>query len=263
MKKNVLLLLLLGFFPFIVSAQEVGGEESSQSPSAVVEMLRSQLKEQIGAQLKEQVETQLVNGFKDKSRKELNVAIDSMLLQLNELIEQVDTLPEDSLTFINEFMNTLSFKMDDDSPESENIFEADEVKGFYESFYSETVLMRDKLTSIRKIRNKDKKAQQLSDSFIHFFTESGLWELLEIVLIRSMTFIMESPETEPALVSDWEIVENSRWMGIARVDKTGTGYTIPPDQERKVERGFINRGPLFTIAAVVKRKEATAGDFGF
>src|SRR5690554_125218 len=113
MKKNVLLLLLLGFFSFIVSAQEVGGEESSQSPSSVVEMLRSQLKEQIGAQLKEQVETQLVNGFKDKSRKELNVAIDSMLLQLNELIEQVDTLPEDSLTFINEFMNTLSFKMDD------------------------------------------------------------------------------------------------------------------------------------------------------
>src|SRR5690554_1792802 len=196
MKKNLLLMLCLGLFSFTTTAQEQQPEESRPSISQDAGRLISQLKAQLGTQLRDQLESQLVTGLQDKSREELNLVIDSMLLQLDEIIEQANNFPKDSLLLINSFMQNLSFTVNEQEPNEGELFEMDELSGFYDTFYSETVQMRKKLKSIRKIRNKDKKARQLSETTIHFFNESGFWDLMEMMIDKMMSFAPDFSEKE-------------------------------------------------------------------
>lgn len=198
MKKSLLLLLFLSLFSYDVIGQEHKLEDTIPPITRNAGMLINQLKSQLGAQLKSQLETQLITEFQFKSNKELNLAIDSMLLQIDEVIEQANDFPKDSLAIINSFMKSLKISINEQESNDDALFEMDELMEFHDTFYSEMLLMKDKLKSIRKIKkkNKDKKAQQLSDTFLNFFNESGFWDLMEIMMDKMMSFKPSFSERE-------------------------------------------------------------------
>ena len=188
MKKSLYFLLFLSLFTYEVVGQENVPEDTISSISQSAGMLINQLKSQLATQFKSQLETQLATELQSKSNKELNFAIDSMMLQLDEVIDQVNIFPKDSLVIINSFMKKFNLSINDQEPNGDDLFEMDELMGFHDTFYSEMVLMRSKLKSIRKIRNKNKKAQQLSDTILNFFNESGFWDVMEIMMNKMMSF---------------------------------------------------------------------------
>ena len=198
MKKSLLFLLFLSLFSYEIIGQENVSEDTtspiSQSQSAG--MLINQLKSQLATQLKSQLVTQLTTELQSKSNKELSFAIDSMLLQLDEVIDQANNFPKDSLFIINSFMKNFNFSINDQEPNGDQLIEMDELMGFHDTFYSEMVLMKRKLKSIRKIRNKDKKVQQLSDTILNFFNESGLWDLMEMMMDKMVSFQTDFSEKE-------------------------------------------------------------------
>ena len=67
-----------------------------------------------------------------------------------------------------------------------SVFEKEDIREFYESFTSQAVKMRKELLSIKKIRNKDKKAKRLTDSLVNFMNESGFWKMLDNMLDKMM-----------------------------------------------------------------------------
>jgi hypothetical protein len=188
MNKSLLFLLCFCLFTYGVVAQENEPEDTNPPISLDAGMMMSQLKAQLKTQLKSQLETQLVTGLQSKSDKELNVAIDSMLLELEEVVERANNFPEDSLAVINSFMKNINFSVNEQKPDGGELFEMNELLKFHDTFYAEMVLMRNNLKSIRKIRNKDKKIQQLSDSILNFFNESGFWDLMEMMIEKTMSF---------------------------------------------------------------------------
>ena len=188
MKKSLLFLLLLSLFTYGVVAQENEPEDTIPPFPEGAGMLITQLKSQLGSQLKSQLESKLETELQSKSKKELNHAIDSMLLELDEAIERVNDYPKDSLALINSFMKDFNISFNGQEPGGGELFEMDELLKFHDRFYTEMVLMRDNLKSIRKIRNKDKKVQQLSDTVQNFFNESGFWELMEMMIDKAMSF---------------------------------------------------------------------------
>ena len=204
MKRGLLFLLFLSLFSYEVIGQENKLEDTTPATSRNAGMLINQLKSQLGAQLKSQLETQLSTGFQSKSNKELNFAIDSMLLQIDEVIGQADNFPKDSLAVINSFMKSFNISINDQESNENALFEMDELMEFHDTFYSEMVLMRDKLKSIRKIKkkNKDKKAQQLSDTFLNFFNESGFWDLMEMMMDKMMSFKPSFSEKEKTIKTE-------------------------------------------------------------
>lgn len=188
MKKSLLFLMCFSLFTFGVVAQENEPDDTISPFPEGAEMMISQLKAQLKTQLKSQLETQLVKELQTKSKKELNLSIDSMLLELDDVIEQANHNPTDSLALINSFMKNFNFSVNEQVPDSGELFEMEELMKFHDTFYSEMVLMRDNLKSIRKIRNKDKKVQQLSDTVLNFFNESGFWDLMEMMIEKTMSF---------------------------------------------------------------------------
>lgn len=198
MKKSLLLLLFLSLFSYEVIGQKHKLEDTIPPITRNVGMLINQLKSQLGAQLKSQLETQLITEFQFKSNKELNLAIDSMLLQIDEVIEQANDFPKDSLAIINSFMKSFKISINEQESNDSALFEMDELLEFHDTFYSEMLLMKDKLKSIRKIKkkNKDKKAQQLSDTFLSFFNESGFWDLMKMMMDKMMSFKPDFSEKE-------------------------------------------------------------------
>ena len=196
MKKSLYFLLFLSLFTYEVVGQENVPEDTISSISQSAGMLINQLKSQLATQFNSQLETQLATELQSKSNKELNFAIDSMMLQLDEVIDQTNNFPKDSLIVINSFMKNFNLSINDQEPNGDDLFEMDELMGFHDTFYSEMVLMRSKLKSIRKIRNKNKKAQQLSDTILNFFNESGFWDVMEIMMNKMMSFQTNFSEKE-------------------------------------------------------------------
>ena len=188
MQKSLLFLLCFCLFSYGVVAQENEPENSIPPLPEGAGMMISQLKAQLKTQLKSQLETQLVKELQSKSKKELNLAIDSMLLELDDVIEQANHNPTDSLALINSFMKNFNFSVNEQVPDSGELFEMEELMKFHDTFYEEIVLMRNNLKSIRKIRNKDKKIQQLSATVQNFFNESGFWDLMEMMIEKTMSF---------------------------------------------------------------------------
>jgi|SRR5690554_3269689 DNA topoisomerase VI subunit B len=188
MKKSLLFLLCFSLFTYSVVAQENEPENTISSLPEGAGMMISQLKAQLKTQLKSQLETQLVTELQSKSEKELNLAIDSMLLELDDVIEQANNNSTDSLALIKSFMKNFNFSVNEQVPDGGELFEMDELLKFHDTFYAEIVLMRDNLKSIRKIRNKDKKIQQLSGTVQNFFNESGFWDLMEMMIDKAMSF---------------------------------------------------------------------------
>ena len=188
MKKSLLFLLCFSLFTYSVVAQENEPENTISSLPEGAGMMISQLKAQLKTQLKSQLETQLVKELQSKSKKELNLAIDSMLLELDDVIEQANNNSTDSLALIKSFMKNFNFSVNEQVPDGGELFEMDELLKFHDTFYAEIVLMRDNLKSIRKIRNKDKKIQQLSGTVQNFFNESGFWDLMEMMIDKAMSF---------------------------------------------------------------------------
>lgn len=188
MQKSQLFLLCFCLFSYGVVAQENEPENTIPPLPEGAGMMISQLKAQLKTQLKSQLETQLVKELQSKSKKELNLAIDSMLLELDDVIEQANHNPTDSLALINSFMKNFNFSVNEQVPDSGELFEMEELMKFHDTFYEEIVLMRNNLKSIRKIRNKDKKIQQLSATVQNFFNESGFWDLMEMMIEKTMSF---------------------------------------------------------------------------
>ncbi|MDD2299610.1 MAG: hypothetical protein PHS01_08985 [Dysgonamonadaceae bacterium] len=175
MKKNLLLFVFLCVSIFTISAQNNKSET-----------LSSQLMEQLGTQLKEQLESQIKIKFESLSNKELNLVIDSMLFSLDEMIEQSRDIPKDSIEMVYNVLSDFNFKFNDQDVSDGSLLEKEDLFKFYESFTSQSVKTRKELLSIKKIRNKDKKAQRLSDCLLNFMNESGFWELMEKMLDKMM-----------------------------------------------------------------------------
>ena len=188
MQKILLFLLCFSLFTFGVVAQENVPDDTNPPFPEGAEMMITQLKAQLKTQLKSQLETQLVAQLQSKSKKELNLAIDSMLLELDDVIAQADNNTTDSLALIKSFMKNFNFSVNEQVPDGGELFEMDELLKFHDTFYAEIVLMRNNLKSIRKIRNKDKKIQQLSATVQNFFNESGFWDLMEMMIEKTMSF---------------------------------------------------------------------------
>lgn len=188
MKKSLLFLLCFSLFTYGVVAQENEPENTNPPISLDAGMMISQLKDQLKTQLKSQLETQLVTELQSKSKKELNLAIDSMLLELDDVIEQANNNSTDSLALIKSFMKNFNFSVNEQMPDGGELFEMDELLKFHDTFYAEMVQMRGELKSVRRIKNKDKKAQQLSDTILNFFNESGFWDLMEMMIEKTISF---------------------------------------------------------------------------
>src|SRR5690554_7323271 len=93
MKKNLLLFVFLAVFAYSLTAQDKESDIIKNEPvlldsGSILSQLKEQLGVQLKTQLKEQFETQVKTGFDSLSRKELNHAIDSMVLMLDEVIKQ-------------------------------------------------------------------------------------------------------------------------------------------------------------------------------
>lgn len=186
MKKYLLLYLLTGLFTFTISAQNSDADSEKDSLIFDPNNLISQLKEQLRTQLKEQLETQLITGFDSLSNKELNIAIDSMVVVLDGVIEQSKGISMNSLEIAYSLLSDFNFKLNDQGMDDIQIFEKEDIMEFYDSFTSQSVKMRKELLSIKKIRNKDKKAKRLSNAFINFMNESGFWKMLDKILDKMM-----------------------------------------------------------------------------
>ena len=186
MKKCLLLFLLTGLFAFTIIAQN--NEVNTENDSLFLDSnaFVSQLKEQLRTQLKAQLESQLKTGFDSLSKKELNHVIDSMVVVLDGVIKQSKNISEDSLETAYKLLSGLNFRLNDQDMGERNLLEKEDIMEFYESMTSQSVKMRKELLSIKKIRNKDMKAQRLSDSFVNFMNESGLWKILDKMLNKMM-----------------------------------------------------------------------------
>ena len=184
MKKCLLLLLLTGLFSFTITAQNNEAEFDNLNSDS--KAFITQLKEQLKSQLKEQMQIQLTTGFDSLTSKELNHAIDSMIVVLDGVIEQSKKISKDSLEAAYSLLSGLNFKLNDENMDERNILEKEDVLEFYESLTYQSVKMRKELLSIKKIKNKDKKAQRLSDSFVNFMNESGFWKMMDKMMDKMM-----------------------------------------------------------------------------
>src|SRR5690554_6149713 len=104
------------------------------------------------------MQIQLTTGFDSLTSKELNHAIDSMIVVLDGVIEQSKNISKDSLEAAYSLLSGLNFKLNDENMNERNILEREDVLEFYESLTYQSVKMRKELLSIKKIKNKDKKA---------------------------------------------------------------------------------------------------------
>ena len=139
MKKSLYFLLFLSLFTYEVVSQENVPEDTispiSQSEGILINQLINQLKLKLATQFKSQLETELSTELQSKSNKELNFAIDSMMLQLDEVIDQTNNFPKDSLIVINSFMKNFNLSINDQEPNGDDLFEMDELMGFHDTFY--------------------------------------------------------------------------------------------------------------------------------
>lgn len=188
MKKSLLLLILLCLFAYDVVAQENEPEDSIPHIAKSEMMLISQLKSQLKTQLKTQLESQLLTDLQSKSDKELNLVIDSMLLQLDKDIARITEYPDDSLAIFNSFLKNIKFSMNEQEPDGAAMFDRDELMKFHDKFYAEMLLMKDNLTRVRATEDKEIKARQLSGAILSFFNDSGFWEIMEMMMDKMMSF---------------------------------------------------------------------------
>jgi len=187
MKKHLLLFLFLGVFTYTLSAQDKEPDIIKNDPvlldsGSILSQLKEQLGVQLKTQLKEQFETQVKTGFDSLSRKELNHAIDSMVLMLDEVIKQSKDVSMDSLDVVYNALSNFNFKLNDQDASDGSLLEKEDLLEFYESFTSQSVKTRKELLSIRRIWNRDKKARRLSESLVNYMNESGFWEIMEKML---------------------------------------------------------------------------------
>src|SRR5690554_257238 len=113
MKKYLLVYLQTGLLNFTISSQNSNTDREKDSLNIDPNNLITQLKEQLKTQLKEQLETQLITGFDSLSNKELNIAIDSMVLVLDGVIEQSKGVSMDSLEIAYSLLSDFNFKLND------------------------------------------------------------------------------------------------------------------------------------------------------
>ncbi|MFA5650850.1 MAG: hypothetical protein WC914_06885 [Proteiniphilum sp.] len=187
MKKYLLLFLFLGVFTCTLSAQDKESDVIKNNPvlldsGSILSQLKEQLGVQLKTQLKEQFETQVKTGFDSLSRKELNHAIDSMVLMLDEVIKQSKDVSMDSLDVVYNALSNFNFKLNDQDASTGTLLKKEDLLEFYESFTSQSVKTRKELLSIRRIWNRDKKARRLSESLVNYMNESGFWEIMEKML---------------------------------------------------------------------------------
>jgi len=187
MKKYLLLFLFLGVFTCTLSAQDKESDVIKNDPvlldsGSILSQLKEQLGVQLKTQLKEQFETQVKTGFDSLSRKELNHAIDSMVLILDEVIKQSKDVSMDSLDVVYNALSNFNFKLNDQDASTGTLLKKEDLLEFYESFTSQSVKTRKELLSIRRIWNRDKKARRLSESLVNYMNESGFWEIMEKML---------------------------------------------------------------------------------
>jgi len=187
MKKYLLLFLFLGVFTYTLSAQDKESDIIKNEPvlldsGSILSQLKEQLGVQLKTQLKEQFETQVKTGFDSLSRKELNHAIDSMVLMLDEVIKQSKDVSMDSLDVVYNALSNFNFKLNDQDASTGTLLKKEDLLEFYESFTSQSVKTRKELLSIRRIWNRDKKARRLSESLVNYMNESGFWEIMEKML---------------------------------------------------------------------------------
>lgn len=187
MKKYLLLFLFLGVFTCTLSAQDKESDVIKNDPvlldsGSILSQLKEQLGVQLKTQLKEQFETQVKMGFDSLSRKELNHAIDSMVLILDEVIKQSKDVSMDSLDVVYNALSNFNFKLNDQDASTGTLLKKEDLLEFYESFTSQSVKTRKELLSIRRIWNRDKKARRLSESLVNYMNESGFWEIMEKML---------------------------------------------------------------------------------
>ena len=187
MKKYLLLFLFLGVFTCTLSAQDKESDVIKNDPvlldsGSILSQLKEQLGVQLKTQLKEQFETQVKTGFDSLSRKELNHAIDSMVLILDEVIKQSKDVSMDSLDVVYNALSNFNFKLNDQDASTGTLLKKEDLLEFYESFTSQSVKTRKELLSIKRIRDRDEKARRLSESLVSYMNESGFWEIMEKML---------------------------------------------------------------------------------
>lgn len=188
MKKSLLLLILLSLFSYEVIGQETEPADTIPVIAESETMMISQLKSQLKTQLKTQLESQLLTDLQSKSDKELNLVIDSMLLQLDKDIARITEYPDDSLAIFNSFLKNIKFSMNEQEPDGAAMFDRDELMKFHDKFYAEMLLMKDNLTRVRATEDKEIKARQLSGAILSFFNDSGFWEIMEMMMDKMMSF---------------------------------------------------------------------------
>ena len=184
MKKNLLLFVFLAVFAYSLTAQDKESDIIKNEPvlldsGSILSQLKEQLGVQLKTQLKEQFESQVKTGFDSLSKKELNHAIDSMVLALDEIIEQSKNVSKDSLDIVYNALSNFNFKLNDQDVSDGSLLEKEDLLEFYESFTSQSVKTRKELLSIRRIWNRDKKARRLSESLVNYMNKSGFWEIME------------------------------------------------------------------------------------
>lgn len=187
MKKYLLFFVFFGVFAYTLSAQDKESDVIKNEPvlldsGSILSQLKEQLGVQLKTQLKEQFESQVKTGFDSLSRKELNHAIDSMVLILDEVIKQSKDVSMDSLDVVYNALSNFNFKLNDQDASDGSLLEKEDLLEFYESFTSQSVKTRKELLSIRRIWNRDKKARRLSESLVNYMNESGFWEIMEKML---------------------------------------------------------------------------------
>ncbi len=186
MKKSLLVLVFLALFTYTTTAQDKEANVENKSELFDSKGLMSQLKEQLKSQLRDQFVSQIRTQFESMSNRELNHAIDSMLIQVDEVIEKTRNFSKDSLDLIYEFLPDLKLNLNDEDMDGTKILEKEELMDFYDSMKSQSLKMRKELKSIRKIKNRDKKAERLSDSMVSFINESGILKLMEKMIDKMM-----------------------------------------------------------------------------
>ena len=187
MKKYLLFFVFFGVFTCTLSAQDKESDVIKNDPvlldsGSILSQLKEQLGVQLKTQLKEQFETQVKTGFDSLSRKELNHAIDSMVLILDEVIKQSKDVSMDSLDVVYNALSNFNFKLNDQDASTGTLLKKEDLLEFYESFTSQSVKTRKELLSIRRIWNRDKKAQRLSESLVNYMNDSGFWIIMEKTL---------------------------------------------------------------------------------
>lgn len=184
MKKCLLFFVFFGMFAYTLVAQDkestiIRDEPVLLDSGSILSLLNDQVGAQLKAQLKTQFESQLKTGFDSLSREELNHAIDSMVLMLDEVIEQSKDISNDSLEVVYNALSNFNFKFNDQDASEVSLLEKEDLLEFHESLTSQSVKTRKELLSIKRIRNKDEKARRLSESLVNYMNESGFWEIME------------------------------------------------------------------------------------